>query len=261
MHLDWSTLALQTVNVLVLLWLLRASCSAPCMAIIAARQASGRDAAGRGGGDARARRRPRRRTSRGSEQGIAAEARAHPGRGATRRPKRSARRLLAQAQQEATSAARCGAGGHRSASARRCAATWRPKRRRLAVAIAVPPARPPAGGGRRSAALLESLLDAGSRALPRERASARSPIRTTRSAGRHRRTARRRGAAPRGRETLATRARTASGDLHFAADPTLIAGVELRGAARHAAQQLAGRPGARSRRSWAGMTNVELAVA
>jgi len=38
MHLDWSTLALQTVNVLVLLWLLQRYLFRPVMAIIAARR-------------------------------------------------------------------------------------------------------------------------------------------------------------------------------------------------------------------------------
>ena len=40
MHLDWSTLALQTVNVLVLLWLLRRYLFRPVMASVAARRAA-----------------------------------------------------------------------------------------------------------------------------------------------------------------------------------------------------------------------------
>ena len=38
MHFDWSTLVLQTVNVLVLLWLLRRFLFRPVVAIIAARK-------------------------------------------------------------------------------------------------------------------------------------------------------------------------------------------------------------------------------
>ena len=222
MHLDWSTLALQTVNVLVLLWLLRRFLFRPVQAIIAARQASA-EAVLAEAAATRARAEAEAADLARQKQGLAAEGERIQ---TEARHAAEAERatILAQAQHEATAsreAALAGMAREREAMRR----DLEEEARRLAVAIATRLL------GRFSAdaansALLESLLGRLAALSEDERQALTDPPAELQVV-----TAAPLDAAARGAwaERLG-RALQGVGDLRFAADPSLIAGVELRGA-------------------------------
>ena len=219
MHLDWSTLALQTVNVLVLLWLLQRYLFRPVMAIIATRrqaaetllaEAAQQRAAAQATAEDLARR----------AQGSAAEA--EQLRAAAQTEATAERtRLLTEARAEIdTVRAEAAAALRRDRAAQRHA--LESQARELAVTIAFRLlSRLP--GPAATAAML-ALLDADLAALPPEQQRALAgPLEVV-------------SAAPLSAEeqaacaALLARRIDPSLSLHFSVDPTLLAGIDLRGA-------------------------------
>ena len=225
MTIDWWTLGIQTVNVVVLVWLLQRFFWRPVAAMIEQRRAAAQQAVGRCGGDARRRRpRPWPRSSRPAPASrrrreailAAAHAAAEQARAAVLGDARKAGRRPARQPRKADDRRRRG---------------WRPRRRwadrssQLAVEIAGRLAAR-LDGPAVQAAFLDWLV-AAIAAMPDPAAAGRDGGR--RSAGSAQRDAARSGRAGALPRTASARRSGRSPHITFKVDPALIAGLELHG--------------------------------
>ena len=135
MTIDWWTLGLQTVNVLILVWLLGRFFWRPVAAMIEQRRAAAQQTAGRGGGQAREAAAALAEIEQHARR-LRPGARGDPRRGAREPPKRTRAALLAEAAKEAA-ALRSEPRRRRSTREREAAEkAWAERASRLAVDIA-----------------------------------------------------------------------------------------------------------------------------